>query len=264
LADGLIGTTASVRAIVQRRSAQGDCRFEPQGYPAQILGSSAVVLEPANAAAHDFSDLVAHWGNGVEILLPATAAEKPLAVIELVANVLGSLAPETAVLSVKLLAAGSAPSPAAPFIAVSNVPPSGSTPRVRFDRGQVTVADRAGHTVLDLGGFSSGAVAQIVNAGGQPGVWIKPLAADGALPTPAELRLDRGDVAFLDKTGVALALSTERDTLLRVSYPDQVSWMSVADRFRPWIIGSLWVLGTIGFLFGLQRVLRRRSVKVVD
>ena len=38
LGDGLIGTTASVRAVVQRRSAQGDCRFEPQGYPAQILG----------------------------------------------------------------------------------------------------------------------------------------------------------------------------------------------------------------------------------
>jgi hypothetical protein len=40
-----------------------------------------------------------------------------------------------------------------------------------------------------------------------------------------------------------------------------VSWLTVADRFRPWIIGSLWVLGTIGFLFGLQRVLRRRPMK---
>ena len=84
------------------------------------------------------------------------------------------------------------------------------------------------------------------------------------MPAPAELRLDRGDVAFLDKSGVALALSTERDTLLRVNYPDQVSWMTVADRFRPWIIGSLWVLATIGFLFGLQRVLRRRPMKAGD
>ena len=52
------------------------------------------------------------------------------------------------------------------------------------------------------------------------------------------------------RAGVALALSTERDTLVRVTYPDQVSWLTVADRFRTWIIGSLWVLGTIGFLFG--------------
>ncbi len=47
LPDGLVGTIANIRAVVQRRSAQGDCRFEPQGYPAQILGSSAVVLSTA-------------------------------------------------------------------------------------------------------------------------------------------------------------------------------------------------------------------------
>jgi hypothetical protein len=264
LTDGLIGTTASVRAVVQRRSAQGDCRFEPQGYPAQILGSSAVVLEPADATARDFSDLVAHWSNGVEILLPSVAAEKPLAVLELVADVLGALAPETAVFSVRIAASGAAPSPSAAFIAVSNEPPSGGTPRVRFDKGRVAVADRSGHALLDLGGFSTGAVAQIVNAAGHPGLWIKPLAADGSLPTPTELRLDRGDVAFIDKTGVALALSTERDTLLRVNYPEQVSWLTIAGRFRAWIIGSLWVLASIGFLFGLQRVLRRRPARVGD
>jgi hypothetical protein len=32
----------------------------------------------------------------------------------------------------------------------------------------------------------------------------------------------------------------------------------VAERFRPWIIASLWLLGTAGLLFGLQRMLRRR------
>jgi hypothetical protein len=68
----------------------------------------------------------------------------------------------------------------------------------------------------------------------------------------------------VDATGVALALSTERDTLVRVTYPDQVSWITVADRFRPWIIGSLWVLATVGFLFALQRMLRRRTARAGD
>ena len=135
---------------------------------------------------------------------------------------------------------------------------------MRFDLGRVTVADRGGRTLLDLGGFYGGAVAQLVNAGGKPGLWIKPLAADGALPAPAELRLDRGDVAFVDQSGVALAMSTERDTLVRVAYPDQVSWLTVAERFRPWIIGAIWALVTIAFLFGLQRVLRRRGTAAND
>src|SRR3984893_5606682 len=77
LPDGLVGAIANVRVVIQRRSAQGDCRFEPQGYPAQILGASAVVLATADALAHNFSDLVARWANGLEILLPAAAAERP-------------------------------------------------------------------------------------------------------------------------------------------------------------------------------------------
>jgi hypothetical protein len=79
------------------------------------------------------------------------------------------------------------------------------------------------------------------------------------LPTPAELRLDRGNVAFVDKTGLALAMSTERDALVRVAYPDEVSWFTVANRFRSWIIGAFWLLATFGFLFFLQRFLRRRA-----
>jgi hypothetical protein len=258
LADGIIGTSATVRAVVQRRSAQGDCRFEPQGYPAQILGSSAVVLESADARAHDFSDLVAHWADEVEVLLPASAAERPLAVLDLVSNALAALAAETTRINVKFTPPGGAPLPGAPFIAVSDQPPAGASPRVRFDRGRVAVADKSGQPLLDLGGYSAGAVAQVVNAGAQPGLWIKPLSGDGSLPAPDEVKLDRGDVAFIDKSGVALALSTERDTLVRVTYPDQVSWLTMADRFRTWIIGSVWLFAAAGFLYGLQRMLRRR------
>lgn len=258
LPDGLIGTVANIRALVQRRSAQGDCRFEPQGYPAQILGSSAIVLTPTAAQAHDFSDLVARWANGVEVLIPASSVERLDATLGLVSGVISALTPETAPISVKLTEAGSAPTPAAPFLAVNSTSPAGAAPRVRFDRGRVAVADRAGRTLLDLGGFTTGAVAQIVTTGGHHGLWIKPLAPDGTLPTPPELHLNRGDVAFVDKTGVALAMSTERDTLIQIAYPDQVSWMAVAERFRSWIVGGLWLAATIVFLFLLQRMLRRR------
>ena len=101
-------------------------------------------------------------------------------------------------------------------------------------------------------------MAQIVTSGTHPGLWIKPLTSDGSLPVSPAVYLDRGDVAFLDKTGVALALSTERDTLLRISYPDQGSWLTFAERFRSWIVGGLWALATIVFLFVLQRIYRRR------
>jgi hypothetical protein len=245
--------------VVQRRSAQGDCRFEPQGYPAQILASSVVVLTGATGPAHDFSDLAARWANGVEVLMSRTALERPVQTANIVTQVLSVLSPETAPITVKFVSSGNAPVADAPFLAVSDIPPSGITPRVRFDQGRVAVADRGGRTLLDLGGFSAGAVAQIVNSGNNAGLWIKPLSRDGSLPLTADLRMDRGDVAFIDHAGIALAMSTARDTLVQITYPEQVSWFSIAERFRAWIIGGLWLFATVAFLLVLQRLLRRRA-----
>ena len=259
LPDGLVGSAANIRTVIQRRSAQGDCRFEPQGYPAEILGSSAVILSAAGPVAQDFSDLASLWSSGVEILLPPTTATQPLAVLAALSDVVNALSKETAPITVKYLGGSAAPSPGAPFIAVSNLPPAGAEQRVRFDRGRVAIVDRAGTTRLDIGGLASGAVAQIVTSNGFSGIWIKPLAADGVLPVSPAINLDRGDVAFLDKTGVALALSTERDTLLRVAYVEQGSWLSHLDCFRFWIVAGVWVLITFGLLFVLQRMYRRRT-----
>jgi hypothetical protein len=194
----------------------------------------------------------------VEVLVPAAVAERPTPTLGFVAEVLTSLSPETAPIAVRFTERDAAPVPSASFLAVSDRPPAGASPRVRFDRGRVAVADRSGRTLLDVGGFVAGAVAQIVTAGNQPGLWVKPLAGAEALPQPQNLKLERGDVAFLDRSGVALAMSTERDTLVQIAYPDQVSWLTVAERFRPWIVASLWLIATLGFLYVLQRMFRRR------
>jgi cellulose synthase operon protein B len=258
LPDGLVGTVANLRVVVERDIAQGDCRFGPQGYPAQILGSSALILGDASKSAHDFSDLTSRFVRGMDVLLPAGAADQPTHVLGLVAEVANQLSPDTAPLNVAYVASGSAPVPEGPFLAVSDTPPAGTSPHVHFDRGRVAVIDQAGHTLLDLGGFNGGAVAQVLQAGDTPGLWIKPLSPDGQMPSPPELHLDRGDVAFIDDKGVALAMSTEHDTLIKISYPDQVSWLTVAERFRSWIIAGLWLLATAALLLTLQRVFRRR------
>jgi hypothetical protein len=62
-----------------------------------------------------------------------------------------------------------------------------------------------------------------------------------------------------DDKGTSLAMSTERDTLVKIAYPDHVSWASVASRFRPWVIGAFWIFGTVLFLFALQQIYRRKG-----
>ena len=257
LPEGFIETAANIRAVVLRRSAQGDCRFEPQGYPAQILGSSAVILT-SSSPARDFGDLTARWSNGIDVVAPAAAAERPDRYLGLMSDIVANLSPELAPINVHFADNETAATPTAPFLVVGAQPPSGSDPHVRFDRGRVVVNDRSGRTLLDIGGFASGAVAQLVSSGGKPGLWVKSLASDGGLPAPASLHIGRGDVAFVDQNGLALAMSTARDTLLQVAYPDQTTWATVAIRFRSWIIGALWLLATIAFLYALQRMRRQR------
>ncbi|MGA3302191.1 MAG: hypothetical protein ABSC72_02765 [Methylovirgula sp.] len=258
LPDGLMGKIANVLAVVQRRSEQGDCRFQVQGYPAQILPSSQVLLKATTGAAHNFSDLTPRWANGVEVLIVQQALDHPDTLVAFLNGILSDLSGQSAPITVKFIADDTAPAPAGPFIAISQLPPQGLIPQVLFDRGRVVVADQAGHTLLNLGGFTGGAVAQVVSDSDESGLWVHPLASDGALPSPDVLSLDRGNVAFIDQTGVTLVMSTEHEALARITYPDQISWLSIAEQFRAWIVGGLWLLATIVFLMVLQRALRRR------
>jgi hypothetical protein len=256
----LVGSVANIRTVIQRRSSQGDCRFEPQGFPAEILGSSQVVLSQAGPMARDFSDLATLWANGIQVLLPASAADRPLSVLASLSNVLRALSSKTTPIEVKYVGTDAPASPTTPFILVSKVPPIGAEQRVRFDQGRVAVTDRNDRILLDVGGLATGAVAQIVTSNGHPGLWIHPQSSDGSLSAAPAMTLDRGNVAFLDRSGVALALSTERDTLLRIAYADQRAWTANLDRFWPWIVGTAWVLATIALLFLMQRMYRRRVV----
>lgn len=258
LPDGLVGKSANVLAVVQRRSEQGDCRFQAQGYPAQILPSSEVLLKATTGAARAFSDLTPRWANGIEILIARPALYHPDTLVAFLTGIVSDLSAQITPITVQFIADNAAPDPRGPFIAISTRPPAGIIPEVRFDRGRVVVADHSGHTLLDLGGFVSGAVAQVVSDSEESGIWIRPLAHDGALPSPVALNLDRGNVAFIDQTGVALAMSTEHESVAQITYPDQISWLSIAEEFRAWIVGGLWVLATFVFLAALKRVLRRR------
>lgn len=259
LPPGLVGAVANIRVVVQRRLNNGDCRFEPQSYPVQVLGSSAIMLEDVGERVQDFSDLAAFWANGLEILLPRSALEQSPAPLSMLADILADLSAEDAPIAVNFTDEQTTPIPGASFILLGATPPESTAPRVQFDRGRVVISDRTGRALLDLGLQAGGAVMQIAETERYAGLWIKPLAADNVLPAPPQLRLDRGDVAFVDGKGLAFAISTTRDAVLRINYPDQTSWIAVAERFRTWLIGGLWLFATVMLLFSLQRIARRRA-----
>jgi len=202
------------------------------------------VLAGVAGPAHDFADLAAHWGNGIEVLMSRATLETPGAQREHDhQRIEPALAGDRTDHGQVRRARRRADAERHRFLAVTEAAPLGGTPRVRFDRGRVAVADRSGRTLLDLGGFAAGAVAQIRH----PPVSFPGSGSSHSLATVrCQRRQSCVSIAamspFVDRAGVALAMSTERDTLVQVTYPDQVSWL-VGRRAFPrldprWIVAA--------------------------
>jgi hypothetical protein len=90
------------------------------------------------------------------------------------------------------------------------------------------------------------------------GLWLRPgRAVPGQGLEP--IRLDRGDIAVIDREGIALAFSTEHRQAVNVVYHDIRSWMDLAGEYRPWIVGAIWLALTAIFIRALSLMYRRRS-----
>lgn len=71
--------------------------------------------------------------------------------------------------------------------------------------------------------------------------------------------LDRGDLALVGEQGVQLVTSMDRAPLIQVTYPEQQSLAQLFAKYRPWVVGGLWVLLTIAVLGFFQRIYSRRK-----
>lgn len=145
----------------------GGCHVRQTSYAVQLLGTSRLVL---GGTTTGLAGIPAAWSGGVDVVLPATATDDPLASLT-------GLVPTLAELS------GWRQAPAfvwaeqptgRPYLYVGAPPPAAL---VGVAEGRVTAAG------TDLGPLSDGVVAQRLDAAGAPGVVLTPVgAADATLP----------------------------------------------------------------------------------
>lgn len=248
---GLVGRDNQLLVLAQRQTEGGNCMFAPQGYPVQILPESRFQLGDAPDAGQDFFLMRQSYGDGATLVL-APGADVAAALPWLVV-LGGALLPDGARLNI----ATTIETVGQPFIYVGPDAPTGSEPAVRFDQGAVAILASDGSTLYEGEGIDDVGLVQIVSANGQKGIWIRP--GEGAAPEPGmdrPLILDRGNFAILDDEGLVVAASSDRTDLVEVVYPEQVSLSQLFAKYRPWIIGAVWLLITaliIRFLLGLYR-----------
>jgi hypothetical protein len=238
--DGLVHSLNGIEVRVTRQD-HSDCGDLPRGWPVQLLGTSEVVLGDAGKieAFHDFA---AAAGQGVTVVVP-NAAALPLAG-RAVAGLIGGDVP------IKV-SYGAIPADG-PVIYVGDAPPPGSQPSVQIANGRMTLAADKGQADIDLPDAGTQTVAQLLDAGGRPILWVRPAPQ---APLPATMWLDQGDVAFVAADGSMTPLSTRHDRLAPlIGPPPPPPW---------WQQYSHWIFMVTGLLVGILIVVWsfRPSVK---
>ncbi|HKT94089.1 MAG TPA: hypothetical protein VJS18_18145 [Paraburkholderia sp.] len=257
---GLVSLDNQVRVVMQRQPRAGDCTYLPANFPAQLLGSSALELGEAETPAHDFYALAPHARNQLTVFVrdSLNGADQRTA-LQVVAAAAADLAPADTPVVVKRSQGDSISAPDSAFIAWGDFRFDDSAVPVRIDRGNVLVRTRSGTPLFNLNDARNTLIAQLVTLkNAPPGLWLRSSGADGAVPAPRTVALDRGNVAFIGPAGVTLALSTERDKLTEVTYPDATTWQVLGRRYGSWLLLAVWLAITIAVLVALQRVYSRQ------
>jgi hypothetical protein len=238
--DGLVHSLNGIEIRVTRQD-HSDCGDLPRGWPVQLLGTSEVVLGDAGKieAFHDFA---AAAGQGVTVVVPNAAAL--LLAGRAVAGLIGGDVP------IKV-SYGAIPADG-PVIYVGDAPPPGIQPAVQIANGRMTLAADKGQADIDLPDAGTQTVAQLLDAGGRPILWVRPAPQ---APLPATMWLDQGDVAFVAADGSMTPLSTRHDRLAPlIGPPPPPPW---------WQQYSQWIFMVTGLLIGILIVVWsfRPSVK---
>ncbi|PYE85969.1 cellulose biosynthesis cyclic di-GMP-binding regulatory protein BcsB [Pseudoroseicyclus aestuarii] len=264
LPEALVGRDNALQIIAQRQPEGGGCVAAEQGYPVQILPDSALLLGAAPRADHDFFLMRQEFAAGAAVILDTDLTQAPEALLDWLMPLAGSLLPGTGPITVT---SGAHPEVEAaaegqwlpPFLYVSDQPPGGSDPALRFDEGAAQLVDAEGAVVYGGDALERMGAVQIVTAQGRPGIWIRPGSGPAPEPTQAQpLILDRGDLALIDAEGVALALPTTEPALARIGYLDASLWRGMARQAWPWLVGVGWLLLTALALRALARRQARR------
>lgn len=256
LPEGLLGRSNAIRIVLQRQPVAGNCKDAPLASPAQLLPGSAVELTPDAGQPNDFYALGSAFGDGLTVVVPQAALADPAMSLALAAVVLDGLSTGSHGLQVAL---DTGKAPDRPFLLLPGAKvPAGTSLPVAMEEGFVKVVDRQKRLLLDVSGTPGLLVAQLAEAGGQPGLVLQS-GGKGSVPVPVKLALDKGNVAFADATGLLMGLDTVRERAVRVEVGEPSAWADWVDRFRILLVAGVWVVLTAAVAGIAARWYRGRS-----
>ncbi|AKM09330.1 hypothetical protein [Croceicoccus naphthovorans] len=246
--DNLATTVNRIDINVLREHTREDCLGGST--IATLLPESHIALGEAKPAA-DFHDLPSSVADGAKLVFAAAPSAADVASI---AGLLRGLLSPHARLAVRF---GDLPENG-PAIWVSHTPPPGAKPPMRLSGRAERIRDADGEVVLPDAVIDRLTVAQLVETGDRPILWIRPgqdFAGLANLPQGAELAF--GNVAMFDGSQRVFAMHSMRERIVKIEREgdfDPARWM---EGHRIWLVLLAWA--AISTLFGWLLLQTRKA-----
>ncbi|MBN7830377.1 hypothetical protein J5H37_10520 [Stenotrophomonas maltophilia] len=240
-----------IRVSFLRQPARPYCHDPATGYPVSILPSSHLTLAKRSLGS-DFVGASSQLSRGNQVFVPGAWLQDAAASLGKVIAVASAVGASPEASELKVVDAGAAVSPGAPWLAFG-VAPAGVDVAGQKD-GHLRVGGTS-QPLLDVSGLDHAAVVQVGSSGGQLGVLYSDLGAQ-APSFSAPFRLLRGDLAVLDGTDVVREFDRQDPYGTRLAHDGnpQSKW----ERHMVWL---LLLVGVIVFALLAARVTQVRRRK---
>ena len=242
-----------IRVSFVRQLASDRCRETPEPYPVSVLPSSHMLLDKIEPTG-DFTGLMASFGSGGTLLVPAAHLENAPATLPRVVRLASSTGLSPMKAKFQTVAAGAAPKIDGPFLAV-DVPVNGDKSEVRNDNGRLYLSGENDKPLLDVRGLNRVGVLEVTKAGGSQGAVYRTLGNE-APPMDKPMQLSEGNVAIMGNNGLRTEVNTHDPSgqlAMREARP------SMFERSYWWLVPIVVVAFFIALLVYASRVRRRRK-----
>ena len=232
LQERLVATRNRIELAVTptAQCVNGGCALPGAG----LIGPMVVSLQPAFNDPQSFSEAVTRFRGGVHVIASGARDE---AFGRAFADAIAPRAPRTANAAAEIL--------------VSQRPPIGTAPPLRFDTGPVSITNRDGEMLYDAAALDTLTAVQVMKRGDTPVLWVRP---GPRARLPAVIELDQGRIALFGPNGREIAFSPLRDHAVKIVYAsDRLRDARLAALWR-WGMVAIWLLVTVGFLFVFRRM----------
>lgn len=250
----VLSTHNDIRVSFVRQQASDRCRETPEPYPVSVLASSHIVLDKIEPLG-DFSGLISHFANGVNLLVPIAYLYDSQNTLPRVISLASSTGVSPARARFIPVVDVGPPKIKGPFLAIDVPLKDADSSEVKLQGGRLFLAGESERPLLDVSGLNRAGLLEVTRVGRDAGAIYRTLGRDAPL-MDKPMHLSGGNIAVIGMSGLRAELNTidpSGQGMVREARP------SLTDR-RFWWLLPLLVLGFVAAVLGYAyRVHQRKN-----